>query len=537
MFSAGRRRVQFFHSGALMKNHSEEPSVKREVQELRLLFEVSQTLDRSMDLRETVAPVLEAMAEHMGMLRGTITLVNRESGELVIEAAHGLSERQKERGKYRYGEGVTGEVVQSGRPVVVPKISEEPLFLDRTGARKGLRDEDISFICVPIKLGNEVIGALSSDRLFEGEVSLEEDVRLLSIIASMIAQAARLRRAVQEERHQLIEENKRLQDQLRERFQPANIVGNAKVMQNVYDLIGQVSKSDTTALIRGESGTGKELVAHAIHYNSLRAVRPFVKVNCGALPENIVESELFGHERGAFTGAISARKGRFELAQGGTLFLDEVGDLSQVTQVKLLRVLQEREFERVGGTGTIKSDVRVIAATNKNLETLIEAGMFRQDLYYRLHVFPIHVPALRERRTDIPLLADYFVEKYSKAGHKTIRRISTPAIEVLMSYHWPGNVRELENCIERAVLLSSDGVIHSHHLPPTLQTAEASGTSHVGTLQATLDAVERDLIQDALKAARGNKAKAARALGISERIIGLRVRKYGVDFRRFRTRM
>jgi Nif-specific regulatory protein len=511
------------------------PKIKRELAELIGLFEISQILDRSLDLRDVAGPVLEAIAKHTGMLRGTLTLINRESGEIFIEAAHGLSATQKERGRYRAGEGVIGQVVKTGHAAVVPHISDEPLFLDRTGARKGLTKSDISFLCVPIKIENEVVGTLSADRLFEEAVSLEEDVRLLSIIASMVAQAVRLRQQVQEEKHRLLEENERLQIALKERFRPSNIMGNSKNMRIVYDMIAQVSKSDTTVLIRGESGTGKELVAHAIHYNSLRASKPFIKVNCGALPESVVESELFGHEKGAFTGAIAARKGRFELAHGGTIFLDEIGDLSPTTQIKFLRVLQEREFERVGGTSTIKTDVRIITATNRNLEELIIEGLFRQDLYYRLNVFPIHVPPLRERKTDVPLLADYFVDKYSKANHKEIKRISTPAIDMLMSYHWPGNVRELENCIERAVLLSSDSVIHGHHLPPTLQTAEASGTVNPGSLDGTLDHIERDLLIDALKAARGNKAKAARQLGISERIIGLRVKKHGIETKRFRT--
>jgi Nif-specific regulatory protein len=518
-------------------NNHRNPALERQIRELTLLFEISQNLDRSLNLRDAVSPVLEAIAQHMGMMRGTLTLLNRESGEILIDAAHGLSERQKERGRYRPGEGVIGKVVETGQPGVVPHISDEPLFLDRTGARRGLEKKDISFICVPIKLGNEVIGTLSADRLFEEGVSFEEDVRLLSIIASMIAQAVRLRQSAQEEQHRLLEENQRLQHQLQERFRPSNIVGNSKAMQAVYDMIAQVSKSDTTVIIRGESGTGKELVAHAIHYNSLRASSPFIKVNCGALPESVVESELFGHVKGAFTGAIAARKGRFELAHGGTILLDEVADLSPTTQIKLLRVLQEKEFERVGGTSTIKTDVRVITATNRNLEELIANGTFRQDLYYRLNVFPIRIPPLRERKTDIPLLADFFVERYNKVTHKSVRRISTPAIDMLMSYHWPGNVRELENCIERAVLLSTDYVIHGHNLPPTLQTAEASGTAQVGTLQANLENLERDLIYDALKAARGNKAKAARDLGITERIMGLRVTRYGIDPRRFRTRM
>ena len=508
---------------------------RRQVQELSFLFEISQTLDKSMDLREVVGPVLKAMANRMGMLRGTLTLLNRQTGEILIEAAYGLSDGQQQRGRYRPGEGVTGKVVRTGEPAVVPRISKEPLFLNRTGARKGLSKADISFICVPIKMGNEVIGALSTDRLFSEDVSFEEDVRLLSIVASMIAQAVRLRQAVREERERLLQENTRLQEALKDRFRPANIVGNSRPMQAVYDLIGKVSKSDATVLVRGESGTGKELVTNAIHYNSLRANKPIVKVNCAALPETVLESELFGHEKGAFTGAIAQRKGRFELASSGTIFLDEIGDLSASTQIRLLRVLQEKEFERVGGAETIKVDVRVITATNRDLEELMAQGKFRQDLYYRLNVFSIHVPPLRERRTDIPLLTNFFVEKYSTANHKAVRRVSAPAIDLMMSYHWPGNVRELENCIERAVLMTNDDVLHAHHLPATLQSAQSASGGSEGTLQATLDNVERNLITDALQAGRGNMAKAARALGLTERIMGLRVKKHGIDPRQFHT--
>ncbi len=510
------------------------PEVRREVKELWLLFEISTILQRSMDLRDVVGPVLKAIAQHMGMLRGTLTLLNRETGEIYIEAAYGLSASEQERGRYKIGEGVTGRVVQTGQPAVIPNISEDPLFLNRTGARKRLAKSDIAFICVPIKVGNEVFGALSVDRVSTDAESLDEDVRLLTILGSMIAQAVRLRQSALEERQRLIEENARLQEELKDRFRPSNIIGSSRAMQSVFDLVALVAKSNSTVLIRGESGTGKELIAEAIHYNSLRADKALIKVNCAALPETVIESELFGHEKGAFTGAVTMRKGRFELAHGGTIFLDEIGDLSATTQVKLLRVLQEKEFERVGGTQTIKSDVRVIAATNRNLEQLMEEGVFRQDLYYRLNVFPIHIPPLRERKTDIPLLADYFVGKYSKINHKDVRRISTPAIDMLMSYHWPGNVRELENCIERAVLVTTDDVIHSHHLPPTLQTGEATGTNFTGSLQATLDNIERELIIDALKTARGNAAKAARALGITERLMGLRLQKYGIDYKKFR---
>ena len=510
------------------------PYVNEKFRELSLLFDISQTLDSSMDLRDTLGPVIEIIAKYKGILRGSLTLLNRESGEISIEAAYGLSASQQRRGRYRVGEGIIGQVFQTGKPAIIPKVAEEPRYLNRTRALTVQDGRDLSYISVPIKLENTVIGALSVDKIYSEQASLEEDLRLYSIIASMISQAVKLRQSAQEERQRLIEENLRLTEELKDRFRPSNIIGNSNAMQEVYDLIAQVSKSEATVLIRGESGTGKELVAQAIHYNSLRAGKPFIKVNCAALPESVIESELFGHEKGAFTGAVASRKGRFELAHGGTLFLDEVGDLSPALQIKFLRVLQEKEFERVGGTDTIKVDVRLIAATNIDLEQRILEGNFRQDLYYRLNVFPIHILPLRERKTDILLLADYFVEQYGKTSHKDVRRISTPAIDMLMAYHWPGNVRELENCIERAVLLSRDDVIHGHHLPPTLQTAEASGTAFKGRLETALENVEQELVLEALKSSRGNMAKAARALGISERIMGLRVNQYEIDPKRFR---
>lgn len=519
-----------------MSSSYQENEYRGKLEELSLLFEISQILDQSLDLKQVIQPVLTAVTDHLGMLRGTITLLNRNTREILIEAAYGLSPSERQRGRYKLGEGITGKVVESGQPKIIPRISEEPEFLNKTGARRGRQYQDISFLCVPIKIGNETVGALSVDREFVGESKLQEDVRILSVVASMIAQAVKIRQSVMEERQQLLEENDRLHRELEERFQPSNIVGKSKAMQHVYDMVAQVSKSDATVLIRGESGTGKELVAQAIHYNSPRAGKSLIKVNCAALPETVIESELFGHEKGAFTGAISTRKGRFEAANGGTIFLDEIGDLSPMTQVKLLRVLQEKEFERVGGNETIRTNVRVIAATNRNLEHLMEEGAFREDLYYRLNVFPIHIPPLRERRDDILLLADHFIGKYGETNHKSIQRISTPAIDLLTNYHWPGNVRELENCIERAVLLSVDGVIHSHHLPPSLQSAESTNTQIRGSLQETLDNLERELLMDALKSTKGNMAKAARILDITERIMGLRIKKHGIDPKNFRTR-
>ncbi len=513
-----------------------QPAVDRRYRELSLLFEISQILDQSLDMKQVIQPVLNTASEHFSMLRGSITLLNRKTGEIFIEAAYGLSRSQRERGLYRLGEGITGTVVQTGVPKVIQRVADDPAFLNRTGARTGKKAKEISFICVPIKIGNETIGAFSVDRPYADEDQLKEDVRALSIIASLIAQAVRLRQAVMEEKQALVEENTRLQQQLRERFKPSNIIGNSRAMQDVFDMIASVSRSDATVLIRGESGTGKELVAHAIHYNSARADKPFVKVNCAALPETVIESELFGHEKGAFTGAIATRRGRFELADSGTIFLDEIGDLSPTTQIKLLRVLQEREFERVGGNDTRRVNVRVIAATNRSLEELLTRNEFREDLYYRLNVFPIHIPPLRDRRSDILLLSDHFIEKYAQRNHIPVRRISTPAIDLLMSYHWPGNVRELENCIERAVLVSVDEVIHSHHLPPSLQSAESTDTQLRGTLQESLDNLERELVLDALKSTRGNMARAARLLGVTERIMGLRIQKHDIDPRQYRGR-
>ncbi len=508
---------------------------QRKLQEVTLLFEISQTLDRSLDLNKVILPVLRLIEKHLELFHGTVTLLNRQSGLITVEAAHGIEQERWDEAVYSPGEGITGRVVQSGTPEVIPDLAKNTTFLDKTGLHRPSDGSRLSFICVPIMTGKEVMGTLSAKRLNADREHLDEDVQLLTIVASMIAQAVKLRRAIQEERQRLIDENTRLKHQLQEKFHPRNIIGNSAAMQEVFTLTAQVASSEATVLIRGESGTGKELIAHAVHYNSPRSDGPFVKVNCSALPETVIESELFGHEKGAFTGAVQSRKGRFELADGGTIFLDEIGDLSPLLQSKLLRVLQEQEFERVGANTTQRVNVRIITATNRDLEEMISRGEFREDLYYRLAVFPIHLPPLRDRKSDLTLLADHFAEKYSRKNNKEIRRISTPAIELLSSYHWPGNVRELENCIERAVLLSTDGVIHGHHLPPTLQSAESTDTRLHGTLEEELEKVEKELLLDALKSAKGNAAQAARALGISERVMGLRIKKYGIDYKRFRS--
>jgi Nif-specific regulatory protein len=507
----------------------------RQMREIEMLYKVSRILAVGTHRQQALADVVEVLEQELGLNRGTITLLSPDGKEIRIEVAQSLPEEQSRTVRYLIGEGVTGRVMQTGNAMIVPKVSEEPLFLNRF-ERWNVTKEEISFICVPISIGQEVIGTISVDRVYDKTVSLEEDMRVLSIVASMIANDVRARREEGLRRQELEDENLRLRHELEDRFRPDNIIGNSSSMRDVYMQIQQVARSDTTVLIRGESGTGKELVAHAIHYSSQRAKGPFIKVNCATLNENLLESELFGHEKGAFTGAVQSRKGRLEESDGGTLFLDEIGDFASATQVKLLRVLQERQFERVGSNRTLKTDARIVAATNRDLEQAVEKEMFRQDLYYRINVFPIFLPPLRERRDDILLLADHFVEKYSKKMSKDVRRISTPAINMMVVYHWPGNVRELENCIERAVLLSTDGVIHAHHLPPTLQTSDASGTIGTGSFKQRVSLFERDLIVDALKRCNGSLASAARDLGSTARIIRYKVRELGIDYRKYRTK-
>jgi len=503
------------------------------LKQLEALYKVSQILAAGEQQQQALAKVLDILDAELGLNRGTITLLAPDGNEIRVEAAHNLSQEQSRRIKYRIGEGVTGKVMQTGRPVTVPRVSQEPLFLNRFD-RWNVTKEELSFICVPISLGKGVIGTISCDRPFEGTGPRDDEMRILSIVASMIANDLRTRREAAIERHILEDENIRLRHELEGRFRPENIIGNSSAMRDVYHHIHQVAGSNTTVLIRGESGTGKELVAHALHFSSSRANGAFVRINCAALNENLLESELFGHEKGAFTGAVQSRKGRLEEADNGTIFLDEIGDFSLATQMKLLRVLQEREFERVGSNRTLKTNARIIAATNRDLEKCVSQGTFRQDLYYRINVFPIFLPPLRERKDDILLLADFFVEQYSGKMDKDIKRITTPAINMMVSYHWPGNVRELENCIERAVLLSSDGVIHGHHLPPTLQTSDASGTIGSGSLKERTSLFERDIIIDALKRRDGSLAAAARDLKTTARIVRYKVKELQIDYNRYR---
>ena len=502
-------------------------------QELQALYEVRQILASCQSQRVMLQSILRVAEERLGIMRGTVMM--RSSDELVLEV-HSQSPEEVEGDsrtpRYKCGEGIMGEVMRTGRSAIVPRVTAEPRFRNRIHRQsRPLKDRDFSFVCVPIVVEEEVVGTLSFDLPREDNAGyLAQSEHFLSIVATMIAADIKARRLTAAEREKLEAENLRLRDVLEDYLRPENMVGNSRAMQHVYSRISQVADFDTTILIRGESGTGKENVAAAIHYNSPRRSGPFVKVNCAALSENLLESELFGHEKGAFTGAVRTRAGRLEQAEGGTLFLDEIGDFSAATQVKLLRILQEREYERVGSNATHKADVRIISATNRDLEQAVQRGDFRQDLYYRINVFPLVLPPLRERGNDVLLLANYFVQRFADKLGKSVDRINTPAINMLMAYHWPGNVRELENCIEHAVLLSTDGVIQGHHLPPTLQMPGAEDNS-ASSLRARTEALERDMIVDALKNLDGNVTAAARVLDITPRMMRYKLKKLGLDAR------
>lgn len=506
------------------------------IKELTLLFEISKLLNRNYkDIKLLLNPIIELLSNYLKSERTILTILNRTNSKISIELASGLTEKEMEKGLYDIGEGIIGKVVEEGKSIVIPDIHESEAFLNKTGAPTRINNQQVSFICIPIKDDNNIVGTLSIHKVYNRHLSFTEDERILSIVGTMIAQAVRTRQEYLEEIERLQEENDKLHAELVDRIIPSNMIGNSGKMQMVFDLINMVASTDATVIIRGESGVGKELIADAIHFNSLRKNKSFIKVNCAALPENLIESELFGHEKGAFTDAKESRVGRFEAANGGTIFLDEIGDLPISTQVKLLRVLQSHEIERLGSSVPIKVDVRVICATNRNLEELIEKKLFREDFYYRINGFPIFVPPLRERIGDLPGLIDHFIMKMNKKHGKNIRRISSSAIDMLMVYHWPGNIRELENCIERACILSRDGVIRAINLPPTLQTASSSHSKHRGTLEHAINKVEKQMLLDALVSSKGNLVKAAEILGITERMMGTRIKKHSIDPMRFKT--
>ncbi len=497
---------------------------------LDILYQVSRVLSRSLNLRETLSEVLKLLHDQGRLQYGMVSLIDDENNDLQVIALHGHAASRIETVRYRSGEGVVGDIVNQAEPVVVPRIADEPRFLGRLG----VYDVNLPFIGVPIQLGkNEPFGVFAAQPAETDEL-LNEQARFLEMIANLIAQTVHLFRQIDHEQRALREERDHLRRTVKGKHGFDTIVGHTEVMHTVFEQVRQVAKWNTTVLIRGESGTGKELIANAIHYNSPRSNGPFIKLNCAALPDNLLESELFGHEKGAFTGAVSTRKGRFEQADGGTLFLDEIGEISAAFQAKLLRVLQEGEFERVGGSKTYCVDTRIIAATNRNLEEEVANGKFREDLYYRLNVMPIKMPALRERSEDIPDLADFLIKKIARQQKRKLA-ITDSAIRLLIRYNWPGNVRELENTLERAAIMSEKGEIdrdmivlaglEEKQVFVPVQEAKPKIDLHDPNLS------ERERVIAALEEAGWVQAKAARLLGMTPRQIAYRIQTLNIKVR------
>lgn len=495
--------------------------------ELKVLYEISRIAGQALNLDQALEAILGILSESLAMKRATITLKGEEADHLIIRASHGLSPQEKKRGVYRQNEGVTGLIFRTAQPFVVPDISQEPLFLNKTKSRR-IEKGRISFLGVPIVLHITPIGVLSVDRLFGDEISFEEDIRFLSIVSTLVAQFVSLNRQVKEREEDLRRENLSLKAELSERYSNFFMVGKSPAMQDVQQLIRKVAPSKASVLLLGESGTGKTLIARIIHELSTRAKYPFVKVNCASLPENLLESELFGYEKGAFTGATKAKAGRFEEAEGGTIFLDEIGELTLSLQSKLLRFLQEREFERLGSTKTRKIDVRIVAATNRDLSEAVAEGAFREDLYYRLNVFPIQVPPLRERIEDTPLLIEHFLEKISKEYGRRLR-ITPTALDVLARYEWPGNVREMENLIERLAIMVEGPEIDQKDFPSYFHSYGKQLRHEERDSLSRLEEMERKEVLAALERNNWIQSQAAKELGLTLRQIGYRIKKFGLE--------
>ncbi len=471
-------------------------------------------------LPKALAEIMPAL-EAQGAKHAIVYVADSKRRAIHIEASCRV---EPEEVRPRMGDGVAGRVSESGRPIVVPTVSLEPMALGELMEPSVWRDRGLSLVCAPISAHGRCLGALS---VYFGRDSSSLAERVATVMAMALAVAPSLSHV-----RPPVTESTPPPVAAERAFEYANMIGTSAVMRQVYEEIGQVAGTNATALLLGESGTGKELVAQAIHANSERARGPFVKVNGAAFPEGLFESELFGHERGAFTGAVGRKKGRLDLAQGGTLFLDEIGELPVSTQVKLLRVLQAREYERLGGTETLKADVRLVAATNKDMPAAIARGTFREDLYYRLNVFTIVLPPLRDRSADVPALAEFFLVKFAREHRRDVRCLSSGAVDVLCRYAWPGNVRELENAIERAVVVCAGRVLEERHLPETLRFVSREPSGARPTLAEAVERLECQMIDQALGESGGNLARAARVLGTTERILRYKTRKYGMATRR-----
>lgn len=552
------------------------------------IYEISKILNTPVRLETMLASVVNILTSFLSMRRGMIVVID-ETGEPEIVATAGWAGEVKGRPIDSLPQAVIDRIVATQTSLVVQDTATDPLFAGTPAAHDPSR---VSFIGVPIKDELKVIGTLSIDRVWDGstDIRIDEDLRFLVMVANLVGQAVRLHRVVAADRKRLIDERARLEKALDEKPKPARIriggiVGDSPSVRRVMETISIVAPSNTTVLLRGESGTGKELFARAIHELSSRKAKPFIKLNCAAVSESVLESELFGHEKGAFTGAINQKPGRFELAHGGTLLLDEIGEISPAFQSKLLRVLQEGEFERVGGTRTLKVDVRLICATNRDLEAAVAKGDFRADLYYRINVVPVFLPPLRERPGDIALLARAFLDRFNRENGRKLT-ITDKALDLLGKCYFPGNVRELENCVRRTATLSRTDTIRredfacahgeclsstlwtgAHHVtadeqiaaltrgealapsaraplpPPRIvepTPAPAASEPHVCEHHAGGDCPalghrsgEKEKLIDAMERSGWVQAKAARILGLTPRQIGYALKKHQVELKRF----
>lgn len=491
--------------------------------DVSLLYKVSLLLSSNLDLDQVISDIFSIVATTIGTLKAVLLIKSFYNKNDYSKFAFGFEPSSSE---YDSFITISKEALASGKILFIPKLSDGDVFYHPC---EGNVSEE-SFICVPIILGKEQFGAIIIDCLYKNDAFLNKNIDIFSILALMIGQKLQIEHLVEIEKEALRNENIKLKNELKEKYNIHNMIGKSNQMFQVYETIKQVAKSTATVLVRGESGTGKELVAHAIHYNSHQQSGSFIKINCGAIPEALLESELFGYEKGAFTDASVKKIGKLEAANGGTVFFDEIAELPLLLQVKLLRALQEKEITRLGGLEPIPLNLRIIAATNRDLEDMVKQKQFREDLYYRLNVFPIFLPPLRERPSDIILLAEHFLEKFSKENKKIITSISRKSIHQLCAYTWPGNVRELMNCMERAVILCNDIQIDTRHLPPRLQDLNPKEENSFGakSLKEQVSDYEKNIIIDILKTVNGNQTEAARLLGTTPRIIGYKIQLYDI---------
>jgi Nif-specific regulatory protein len=517
-------------------NSSMNPPLERHVRELQALYEIGQALSSVHDLDHLLRLAMERVVTLLDIESASSILLDEERDELYFKVAYDRRaghEQDLREVRFPAKQGIAGCVIQEGHSLVVSDVEQDSRWYSRVDAHTGTKTRSI--ICAPLRTKNRIIGVLEAINKIQGVFTIE-DVRLLEAFANQLALAlenARLIQELQAARERLSEENRYWREAMAPTVLFDTIVGESPSMQEVYRLVERVLNTMATVLLTGESGTGKDLIARVLHYQGLRAKGPFIAINCAAIPETLLEAELFGYERGAFTGANQRKPGRFELASGGTLYLNEIGDMSPILQAKLLQVLQDRKFERVGGTETLTTDARFVAATNQDLERLIAEGGFRKDLFYRLNRFPITLPPLRERREDLGALTMYLLRRYSQELRKEVLGISKEAMELLERYSWPGNVRELENVLERAVILCQGTVVTAQDVPSLREPLKApvlSGDAfRLPTGGIVLAEVEKSLIQQALDQSHQNKSHAAKLLGLSRTQLRTRMRHYELE--------